>query len=113
MLSAREFNRQVVPSYNYSRKSLMDLLRRCGLPSTIAYCMVLEKELIITKGATRGTYRFIKTPVHYMEFERAYRKMRESVKPTVKKVNTIPVPMTEENAIKYLKEKGYLILKQL
>lgn len=109
MNGARNLNTIINTSTVYSRETLSNLLRKTGLPCSQYYMAELERQKLIVKQSL-GRYRFTQTPIHYMEFERCLRLVRNA------RNQRVSQPVASDDitaAIQLLKAHNYLVFKQL
>lgn len=114
---AKQLNAYASSVPEFSRKQLINALKRCGLPYSGLYVQNLEVEQIIVKSPTQFRYNWRKTPIYFGDLERVQRKTRERKKLALKKGEVAPIQAKPVDAvaeaIALLKSAGYIILKQV
>ena len=107
------------PNHEFSVGELKDVLKSGKFPCSINYISEYPKFGIIIRKS-RGVYCFPKEPVHFSVIQKCFTAVRRESNTRYRESKPIkPAPLClkedsglkEEECIKFLKDKGYLILK--
>ena len=101
---------------DYSQDEISNLLKRYGLPCSVAYFTAYVKYRLIIRS-DRGIYQFPEEPVYKGLVETALGSVRKYKLDNVKKQSSKAALEQEqrqvESYIQFLKERGYVIFKQV
>ena len=101
---------------DYSQDEISKLMKGYGLPCSIAYFSAYVKNNIIIRSE-RGIYQFPEEPVYKGLVETALRSVRKYKLDSMKKLSSKAALAEEqkqvESYIQFLKERGYVIYKQV
>lgn len=101
---------------DYSQSEIVELLKSYGLPYSISYFSAYVKYSIIIRS-DRGVYKFPDEPVYRGIIETALESVRRYKLDNAKKMSSKAVMEQEakqiETYIQFLKERGYVIFKQV
>lgn len=101
---------------DYSQDEISKLMKGYGLPCSVAYFGTYVKHNIIVRSR-RGVYQFPEEPVYKGLVETALRSIRKYKLDSMKKLSSKAMLAEEQKQVEYcvqfLKERGYVIFKQL
>lgn len=91
---------------DYSQDEISNLMKSYGLPCSTAYFNVYVKHNIIVRSA-RGIYQFPNEPIYKGLIEAALTSVRKRSNSSSEEQKQV------DYCIQFLKERGYIVLKQL
>lgn len=106
-------NKQINESPVITGVILSTLFKECGMPSGAGFVTEFLRSPLVTK-VTKGVYVWSdpKKPVHYQALQDIYTRHAKKSRGYVEKYRNKIKNSQEEQAISFLKEKGYIILVQ-
>lgn len=106
-------NKQINESPVITGVILSALFKECGMPSGAGFINEFLKSPLVTK-VTKGVYIWNdpKKPVHYQTLQDIYTRHMKKNRGYVERYRNKIKSSQEEQAISFLKEKGYIILAQ-
>ena len=101
---------------DYSQDEISRLMKGYGLPCSVAYFGAYVKHNIIVRSR-RGVYQFPEEPIYKGLVETALRSIRKYKLDSMKKLSSKAILAEEQkqvdSCIQFLKERGYVIFKQV